>query len=377
MSIFDLPRLAEELPFREKALWHRIYEIDVLHGKLELVPGLRSWVEEKLGSGPEVENQKIIRTTNLISGEGALFNSLRSRRPTARFPETDLESLVEEHRSNCPFCASEERTPGERFGRIRGKYCLTAANLAKYDGYHGLIIAQEHHPLRFNEDMVEDYFRVAARWFQEVKTDAALRGGGPALYPFLIWNCLWPAGSSILHGHLQLTVAQRRPYPRLKQLLDCSTRYGHRYGSNYFQDLYTLYKALGLGWEKGESRFLSMLTPIKEKEVWILLPPGPATPDRLGQAGRAVGRVLGRLKQQACLQSFNVGVYLPPLGGEAEPGGWEDFPLVVRLVDRGDVFNRTADFGAMELFALSVISSDPFSVAGLLKPSHNAEFSSG
>ena len=72
MSIFDLPRLAEELPFREKALWHRIYEIDVLHGKLELVPGLRSWVEEKLGSGPEVENQKIIRTTNLISGEGAL-----------------------------------------------------------------------------------------------------------------------------------------------------------------------------------------------------------------------------------------------------------------------------------------------------------------
>ena len=139
---------------------------------------------------------------------------------------------------------------------------------------------------------MEDYFRVAARWFQEVKTDTALRGGGPALYPFLIWNCLWPAGSSILHGHLQLTVAQRRPYPRLKQLLDCSTRYGHRYGSNYFQDLYTLYKALGLGWEKGESRFLSMLTPIKEKEVWILLPPGPATPYRLGQAGRAVGRVL-------------------------------------------------------------------------------------
>ena len=107
-----------------KALWHRIYEIDVLHGKLELVPGLRSWVEEKLGSGPEVENQKIIRTTNLISGEGALFNSLRSRRPTARFPETDLESLVEEHRSNCPFCSPEERTPGERFGRIRGNIAL-------------------------------------------------------------------------------------------------------------------------------------------------------------------------------------------------------------------------------------------------------------
>ena len=33
------------------------------------------------------------------------------------------------------------------------------------------------------------------------------------------------------------------------------------------------------------------------------------------------------------------------------------------MVDRGDPMNRTADFGAMELYAASVVSSDPFKVA--------------
>ncbi|AGL01184.1 hypothetical protein [Desulfoscipio gibsoniae] len=369
MSIFKLPQLVEELPSGENALWNRIYEIDILQSKHELVSGIHSWVEEKFGSVSEVENQKIIRMTNLITGEGALFNNLRSKRPMTHFPNRDLDSLVEEHRQDCPFCSPEDRTPRDSFGRIRGKYCLTAANLTKYDGYHSLIIPREHHPLRFNEDMVEDYFRVAVRWFQEVKSYASREYGSSAtLYPFLMWNCLWPAGSSVVHGHLQLTVTPKRHYQKVEQLRQCSLLYTRKYGNNYFQDLFALYKALGLGWAKGESRLLSLLTPIKEKEIWILLLPGPSTFDKLGLVGRAVCHVLNRLKQKTLLQSFNVAVYLPPLEREADAGGWKEFPIVVRLVDRGDVFNRTADFGAMELFATSVISSDPFTVARLLRP---------
>lgn len=374
MSVFELPRLAEKLPARENKLWHRIYAVDVLEGKLKLASGMRSWVKEKFGSVAEVENQKIIRVTNLITGEGALFNNLRSKRPMTFFPEQDLDALVDEHRQNCPFCSAEDRTPGDSFGRVRGKYCLTAANLTKYDSYHSLIIPQEHHPLRFNEDMVEDYFRVAARWFREVqackKAYTVPEGGhGTALYPFLMWNCLWPAGSSVVHGHLQLTVTPKRHYTKVEQLRQCSLGYARHYGNNYFQDLYNLYKALGLGWAEGETRLMSILTPVKEKEVWILLPPGPATlDDKLGLVGRAVCRVLNRLQQQTGLQSFNVAVYLPPLAGKAVTAGWQGFPIIARLVDRGDVFSRTADFGAMELFATGVISSDPFAVAGLLRP---------
>jgi hypothetical protein len=37
-------------------------------------------------------------------------------------------------------------------------------------------------------------------------------------------------------------------------------------------------------------------------------------------------------------------------------------------VDRGDPANRTSDIGAMELYAASVVASDPFRVAEALRP---------
>jgi hypothetical protein len=40
---------------------------------------------------------------------------------------------------------------------------------------------------------------------------------------------------------------------------------------------------------------------------------------------------------------------------------------MARIVDRGDPLNRTADIGAMELYAASVIGTDPFFVADVLK----------
>ena len=52
----------------------------------------------------------------------------------------------------------------------------------------------------------------------------------------------------------------------------------------------------------------------------------------------------------------------------ATPEPWEDFPTIVRLIDRGKLQDKTSDLGAMELFAQSVVASDPFQVAaGLIK----------
>ena len=40
---------------------------------------------------------------------------------------------------------------------------------------------------------------------------------------------------------------------------------------------------------------------------------------------------------------------------------------MARIVDRGDPINRTSDFGSMEIYASSVIASDPFRVADVLR----------
>lgn len=82
------------------------------------------------------------------------------------------------------------------------------------------------------------------------------------------------------------------------------------------------------------------------------------------RARRALWKTLGGYLKLG-VTSFNVAVYLPPLG--PTPEDWSHFPVVVRMVDRGDPSNRTADVGAMELYAASVISSDPFLLAHTLK----------
>ena len=81
---------------------------------------------------------------------------------------------------------------------------------------------------------------------------------------------------------------------------------------------------------------------------------------------RTIYRALRCLTDTLGVIRFNLVVYLPPLGPAVAGESWQDFPIVVRMVDRGDPMRRTADFGAMELYAASVVSSDPFKVAETL-----------
>ena len=65
--------------------------------------------------------------------------------------------------------------------------------------------------------------------------------------------------------------------------------------------------------------------------------------------------------------SFNLALYIPPLAATEED--WEGFPALVRLLDRGNPRDRSSDIGAMELYATSVVASDPVRVAEGLKKS--------
>ena len=72
------------------------------------------------------------------------------------------------------------------------------------------------------------------------------------------------------------------------------------------------------------------------------------------------------------VRSFNLALICSPSAifdeiDEGEKKRWNGFPVMVRILDRGDLNNRTNDIGAMELYAASVISSDPYVVARELK----------
>ncbi len=346
-SIAQLQELVLALPAPERDRIARIYHLVTTTGRLVAPPEMHGWIEKYFGSVAAVEEQRIVKVTNLITLEGALFNELRASRPMEARGNPEVEAEIA--KAGDPFCHPETGTPADVFGRVKGKRCITASNIAKYDGFHGLVIFDEHNPLAFSEESVADALHTALAWARK-----AHNADNAARYFFFMWNGLWRAGASIIHGHAQMTLSRGIHYARVEALRRAALLYGVAHGTSYFDDLVAAHRSLGLATAYGTAQVLAHLTPVKEKE--ILLIGKRLDHDMAG----ALYRTLDALVHRLGVRSFNVAVYLRPIDAVQED--WSDFPALVRIVDRGDLTNRTSDIGAMELYASSVIASDPFRV---------------
>ena len=350
-SISGLEELKNSLPNPERELFDRYFRVDTTVGRLVAPEQMLGWINKNFGSVERVASQKIVKVTNLLTMEGALFNELRANRPMECQVHQEVSQIIENSTGD-PFCKPLEGTPSDIFGRITGSHSITASNIAKYDGYHGIVIFNEHNPLKMNRAAIADYFETGLEWARK-----AHAGDEASQYYFFMWNCLWKSGASIIHGHAQMTLTKGMHYPKVEALRRIFKIYQQNYGTCYFNDLHRIHSNLGLGWEWDGVKGLAYLTPLKEKEI-ILIYDQPDIP-----LYDAVYRVLEKY-MEICVTSFNLALYLPPLSPTTED--WSGFPAVVRIVDRGDPNNKTADFGAMELYTASVVSSDPFRVAELM-----------
>lgn len=350
-SVLDIEQLIRALPAPDRDRFDRLFHVSSSVGEINPPAHMHRWIERYFGSVGAAQVQKVVKITNRATLEGALFNELRARRPLeARIPAALQDELA--RNAPDPFDEPLLNTPEDSFGRIAGRHCITASNIAKYDGWHGVIVFDDHDPLAFDESDVADYLDVAQRWWS-----AAHAADPRAIFPLFMWNCLWKAGASIQHGHAQVSLTTGMHYAKVEHLRRSAHTYRAAFGRDYFDDLFATHRDLGLATERDGVRLLANLVPIKEKELLIF---GRRFDAPLA---RAVHRSLRCLTDTLGVTSFNLVIYLPPLGPTAAEEGWRDFPIVVRMVDRGDPVNRTADFGAMELYAASVVSSDPFKVA--------------
>jgi hypothetical protein len=362
-TIVGLSGMVAALPAEDLERFSRLFRVSQSTGEMRVPESMRPWVEKQFGSVAAVESQSIVKVTNLATMEGALFNGLRACRPFEASDGADVAQIV----AKCvgdPFCTPLTGTPEDMFGRVRGRHCMTASNVAKYDGFHGLVIFDEHDPLHLTEDAVADGFGTALEWAKK-----AHECDGQALYFFLMWNCLWKSGASIIHGHMQMALSRDMHYAHVEALRRAALAYRNEHAVSLFDDLFQAHRSLGLGWESDGIRSMAYLTPVKEKETILL---ADALDDRLA---RAVYGVLHCMVEQMGVRSFNVSVSMPPIGPTGED--WSGFPVMVRIVDRGDLNSRVADIGAMELYASSVIASDPFAVAEMLRVHSEAEGNEG
>jgi hypothetical protein len=139
-------------------------------------------------------------------------------------------------------------------------------------------------------------------------------------------------------------------------------------GRSYFTELLAAYRALGLIVLDGRATAFASLTPVKEREVVLLAPGsawrGPAGSPEADVSYLAIAEQCGYLiaaYRTLGVAAFDLALFGPPLDDDSPE--WDDFPVVARLVDRGDPLSTTADVAAMELFGSSVVAHDPFLLA--------------
>lgn len=370
------------LPAELRQVFEQLFDVDIAAGHALPPPEMEPWVLRQFGALERVREQTIVKVVNRLTLESALFNPLRAQRPTqAGGGDAALEAWIARELAEHDIFRDPERdTTADVFGRIRGQHCVTASNVAKYAGWHGLVIFDEPHPLHFGLAQLRDYLDVALRWLA-----AAHSEDQRASYPIITWNCLPKSGATLMHGHMQLALTGGMHYTHIERWRRAAAAYRASAGASYFDALFGLHAGLGLAIPYGERvRAFAHLTPARNREVVFLsqgvrrederangrtgdlLALSPSRPLALSEDyTEALYLTLRHLIDRHGMRAFNIAIALPPLGHA--PEDWSDMPIVARIADRGDPLTTRGDMGAMELFAANVITADPFEVAALLR----------
>lgn len=186
-----------------------------------------------------------------------------------RFFKTDeslLSSLIESTRTNCPFCPENVKSKTPMFtpdvlpeGRIEHGEAVLVPNLIGHAERSVLAILSREHHLKLNEITPKIILDALAAGLSYLKRLFTLEPN--ERFPVFVINYLPPAGSSIVHPHMQILVRES-PFFLVKLLLDKSEEYYHRFSSSYWSDLLKI--------ERGHERYL-----FSENNVEWLVPFAP------------------------------------------------------------------------------------------------------
>ncbi|MDB5079105.1 MAG: hypothetical protein JWP00_1029 [Chloroflexi bacterium] len=350
-TVYELPELITRLAKEERQLFDRIFSVDAAQAKMNIPPSMHAYCEKFFGSVEAVLHQRPVKVTNRITLETSIFNALRSKRPQS-YNNSALEEVIESERRSDPFANPLQGTSTDIFDRVYGEFCVTASNIAKFDTWHSVVVFNEYHPLKFGPQEIIDYLMTARAWAENVQEQDE-----QARYFFFMWNSLFRAGASLMHGHAQMTVTRQQHYGRVERLRRDNLEYNRQYRRSFFNDLVQAHRVLGLTVTPAERVIaFATLTPLAEREIWLVSDLWSP------ELGLALYHALGYFKSAgAC--AFNVGAYVPPIGPTPGREDWGDFPVILRLVDRGDPQARSSDIGALNLFAATPVINDPFEVA--------------
>jgi hypothetical protein len=357
-GLLELPARLDALSGAQRERASRLIEARIVTGHTVPPRELEPWLIDTFGSVEAVREQAIVKVRNPSTLEATIFSPLRARRPLdGAAVARDLATEVAATEGD-PFCHPETGTPAAPFGRLHGTRVITGANAALADAHHAVIVFDRHDPLGFDPELVADLLVTGRAWADRARADDPA-----AINYLLIWNCLWRAGGSIVHGHAQALLGTGAHYERVERLRRDVAAYADRHGGDLVEELVAVHRSLDLSIELDDGvTLVANLTPRKERELLVIGTAGMEETDP--RFAGALGRTLVAYRDRIGVRSFNLAVSRPPL---AVAEGWEAVPPIARIVDRGDPFSRPSDIGAMELYGTPIVGSDPYDLIEALR----------
>jgi len=167
-----------------------------------------------------------------------------------QWQKPDFDKMVAGTESWCPFCPEKVLVVTPSFppellpeGRLQAGDMVLFPNLAPYDAVSAVATlgAQHFLPMTAMEpERMARAFGLAMTFFRRLAT----AGHAESVYHLINWNHMPPAGSSLIHSHLQVFATSSAPN-LMRAELEASRGYLDRTGRNYWEDLVETERAGG------------------------------------------------------------------------------------------------------------------------------------
>jgi galactose-1-phosphate uridylyltransferase len=258
---------------------------------------------------------------------------LKGRRDyVKKYFQTDESSLAEtadRTRENCPFCPENAGKSTPRFpaglvpeGVIQVGEARTFPSLFAHSEFNAVTVVANSHYLRpkeLTDKILSDALEASTRYLRLVHEK-----NPEVSYGAVLMNCLAPAGSTVVHPHMQV-LASDQPFNTLAEVDLRAREYWKVNRSNYWKDLIAEEKTRKeryLG-SLEASDWITAYSPIGFDEVCGITSDisdlTRASSSTLSSLADGFSRVLN-FYDQAGIRSFNALVFSSPFGADSPYG---------------------------------------------------------
>ena len=273
----------------------------------------------------ELDEQLVEHRRDPLTGRGSVV--LRGRRDyVKRYFQSDeqlLDETAQRTRESCPFCPEKAAKSTPKFpvellpeGSIQVGEARTFPSLFAHSEFNAVTVITNSHylsPKELTARLLADALEASTRYLSIVhEKNPQVRYGA------VLMNCLPPAGSTVVHPHMQ-ALATDHAFDMLAEV-DAKTReHWNARGSNYWEDLIKEEKTRReryLG-SAGSSDWIMTYSPTGSDEAWgITFDSADLTnisKSALSDLADGLARVL-KFYDELDIRSFNAVLFSAPFG---------------------------------------------------------------